>query len=205
MYFWFFFARKSITQNKISNINAEELETLIIEELKNTRIYLNKHKDEYKYNTAFSKNENDFVVANIDVYSTNNSTFMGCVKIPCFKVESDSRGNFKSIKYIGTSDIENVNLEDNEIEKAIKNVLINNYNVDSKYFNKLRNMTDVYCKESWISAETFLEIDAVLYGISSSEEYKEYSNNFDYSKIIYDEHSNTCQLSQGVFTFGIDS
>lgn len=111
--------KKNQIRNKLSQIDVEELQTKMIEELENTSLNIN--TDEF--NTiigTFDKVEESYKGENADkiflgvkaIYELTNNldNFKSYVSayiigqnneliiIPCFKIESDSNGNFKSIK-----------------------------------------------------------------------------------------------------------
>lgn len=109
--------KRNQIRNKLSQINVEELETKIIEELEKTPLNINTSE----FNTTIgtldkveesNKGKNNLfggVKANYEL-SGNLNTFKNYISayiigqnnelviIPCFKIESDSNGNFKSIK-----------------------------------------------------------------------------------------------------------
>ena len=111
--------KKNQIRNKLSQIDVEELQTKMIEELENTSLNIN--TDEF--NTiigTFDKVEESYKGENADkiflgvkaIYELTNNldNFKSYVSayiigqnneliiITCFKIESDSNGNFKSIK-----------------------------------------------------------------------------------------------------------
>ncbi len=109
--------KRNQIRNKLSQINVEELETKMIEELEKTPLNINTSE----FNTTIgtldkveesNKGKNNLfggVKANYEL-SGNLNTFKSYISayiigqnneliiIPCFKIESDSNGNFKSIK-----------------------------------------------------------------------------------------------------------
>ena len=109
--------KRNQIRNKLSQINVEELETKMIEELEETPLNINTSE----FNTTIgtlnkveesNKGKNNLfggVKANYEL-SGNLNTFKSYISayiigqnneliiIPCFKIESDSNGNFKSIK-----------------------------------------------------------------------------------------------------------
>lgn len=109
--------KRNQIKNKLSQINVEELETKMIAELEKTPLNINTSE----FNTTIgtldkveesNKGKNNLlggVKANYEL-SGNLNTFKSYISayiigqnneliiIPCFKIESDSNGNFKSIK-----------------------------------------------------------------------------------------------------------
>lgn len=74
------------TEQKLSQINAEELQEKLIKELDSTSLT-------NSYTTEFIENENGFIVAKI----TQKEMF---IEIPCFKIETGSNGKLKRITYL---------------------------------------------------------------------------------------------------------
>ena len=106
----------------ISQIDAKELENKLIETLKKTKLYVgavNESDNELIW-TEF-KNVNGLIIAKIQ---TTNEEY---VNIPCFKIESDNNGKFKSITFDNTE----TNGIFNIIKEVINSELKNEYNVDT--------------------------------------------------------------------------
>ncbi len=133
---------------KLSNINAEELQNKLIEELKTTPLNITTSSisttfgnnlteiinEMYSDNTAVvyyydlmlnnNKDEEDYIFA---IYFDKNNKGTS-LSIPCFKIESDSSGNFKNI----ISPITNGGSfgVGKNVWSAFTNVLKNEYNID---------------------------------------------------------------------------
>lgn len=110
------------TEEKLSQINAEELENKLIENLKKSKLYVGavSESDKELVWTEF-KNVNGVVIAKIQ------STKGEYVNIPCFKIESDSNGKFKSI----TFDNSQTNGIFDISKQVINNEFKNEYDIDT--------------------------------------------------------------------------
>lgn len=122
------------TEKKLSQINAEELQTKIIEKLKETPMNINLSYGNQMIMTEFVDNYEDtngYVTALI-LYTKGTNIYNGeGVAIPCFKIESDSNGNFKDIKYIYAS-------FDSIVNEAVERVFKDEYNIDVVITNNAR-------------------------------------------------------------------
>lgn len=132
------------TENKISQINAKELETELINSLKNTSLNVNTSR----YKTEFeicNKNSNkqlsltmsvtagfygpsedyfeNFVCAVIS--DTNNSNSNFGIVFPCFRITSDNSGKVRNIEYIS---YDNLGISDN-VHETMNSVLKNKYGI----------------------------------------------------------------------------
>ena len=148
------------TENKLSKINAEEFESKLISELKQSKFNINTSNlstEICNWNDFNNTKQCQMAVMSIEIfYAANNidnpyedcvsayitSNSRGVVAIPLFKIEKDNNGNFKNIVYT-----ERV-LKESVVTNAIEKVLKNDYGIDmfikenSKYntrFNKLFN------------------------------------------------------------------
>lgn len=148
------------TENKLSKINAEEFESKLISELKQSKFNINTSNlstEICNWNDFNNTKQGQMAVMSIEIfYAANNidnpyedcvsayitSNSRGVVAIPLFKIEKDNNGNFKNIVYT-----ERV-LKESVVTNAIEKVLKNDYGIDmfikenSKYntrFNKLFN------------------------------------------------------------------
>lgn len=148
------------TENKLSKINAEEFESKLISELKQSKFNINTSNlstEICNWNDFNNTKKGQMAVMSIEIfYAANNidnpyedcvsayitSNSKGVVAIPLFKIEKDNNGNFKDIVYT-----ERV-LKESVVTNAIEKVLKNDYGIDmfikenSKYntrFNKLFN------------------------------------------------------------------
>lgn len=149
------------TEEKLSQINAEELETKLIKELEKSKLNVNTSNVSTKIcsweEISKSKENEMFVIGaeifygankqdnpyekSISAYITSNSK--ETVAIPLFRIESDSNGNFKKIIYTEMALKEYYTVTD-----TIKKVLKDEYGIDmlivgnEKYntrFNKIFN------------------------------------------------------------------
>lgn len=187
------------TEEKLSQINAEELEKKLIKELENNKLNVNTSNISTKicsWEEAGKSGDNDlpftmaielFYSANkqdnpyeksISAYITSNSKEI--IAIPLFKIESDNNGKFKKIIYTEMA------LKEYNVTDTIKKVLKDDYDIDmfiegnEKYntrFNKIFNS-----KTSTIYA-TEKNLTKILNEIHNS-------NNSSYPK-SYQEYSTT--------------
>lgn len=105
------------TYNKLSQINAEDLENKLIQELNKT-----------KFNVGAVNGIKSIDIKEIDGYvciSVKGERDFDFVSIPVFKIDSDNSGNFKGIEYIPVFYFG----EYIDIESIIFNILENEYNV----------------------------------------------------------------------------
>lgn len=184
------------TEEKLSQINAEELEEKLIKELENNKLNVNTSNISTKicsWEEITESKENDIPVMAIELfYATNKrdnpyeksisayitSNSKEIVAIPLFKIESDNSGRFKKIIYTEKA------LKEYNMTDTIKKVLKNEYDIDmfiegnEKYntrFNKIFNN-----KTSTIFA-TEKDLTKILNEIQGSnnssfpKSYKEYS------------------------------
>lgn len=182
------------TEEKLSQINAQEFEDKLIEELKKTKLNVNTSNistnicswEEMSNLEQFvvipielfysaNKQDNPYEES-ISAYITSNSE--GTVAIPLFKIESDNNGKFKKITYTERA------LKENIVPSVIEKVLKNEYDIDmlivgnTEYntrFNKLSNSDKgtIYCTENFLN-----EVLDKMQGRNNSsyvESYKEYS------------------------------
>mgnify|MGYP001861100364 CR=1 FL=1 len=122
------------TEKELSQINAEELQTKIIEKLKETPMNINLSYGNQMIITEFVDNyeeTNGYVTALILYTKGGNIYNSEGVAIPCFKIESDSNGNFKNIKYIYAS-------FDSIVNEAVERVFKDEYNIDVVITNNAR-------------------------------------------------------------------
>lgn len=112
--------KRNQTKNKLSQINVEELQIKMIEELEKTPLNINTNELNTTFGTleeveesSREKNINQYIFSgvkanyelsgNLDSFKSYISAYIigqnnELIIIPCFKIESDSNGNFKSIK-----------------------------------------------------------------------------------------------------------
>lgn len=175
------------TEQKLSEIDAEELKTKLIEELKKTK--LNVSVDLIDTNNMFvetmfadSENFKGYVTATTICFKGYN--VVGAVETPCFKINSDNNGKLKNIEYTEKF-MDGVYI----IEKAVKDVFKNEYNIEftiknstyNKKFNKLlRDFTDTNKGDIYVKDNDFLlgiaeKITGIAeYDYSDSTRLKEY-------------------------------
>lgn len=115
------------TAEKISQINAEELETKIMEELKNTELYIN-NKDNNKNGkteviTVFTNGTNfqEYITATIACLL--NDDIIAVLEVPCFKINTID-GKFNNIEYTAQF------MKNSMIKDTVKKVFKDNYNID---------------------------------------------------------------------------
>lgn len=184
------------TEEKLSQINAEELKEKLIKELENNKLNVNTSNISTKicsWEEITKSKENDIPVMAIELfYATNKqdnpyeksisayitSNSKEIVAIPLFKIESDNSGKFKKIIYTEKA------LKEYNVTDSIKKVLKNEYGIDmfieenEKYntkFNKIFNsdISTIYATEK--------DLTKILNEISNSnnssypKSYKEYS------------------------------
>ena len=103
------------TEEKLKKIDCDNLEKELIAELKGREINLNKtfygkdlvlnlldyknveKNNIYTFDTEISKVSSGWICATTTCKENNN--IIGTMQIPCFKIEKDSEGNFKNIKF----------------------------------------------------------------------------------------------------------
>lgn len=205
-------------KNKVSKIKADEFEEYLIQELKNSKINLNTDKNierdltkrdrYYKYETKFSKSDTGFIEANIKATecNKNSSNFKSTeyiVNIPCFKIEKDANGNFVNIKYIANDYMNTISIG---MEKAIKNVLSNKYEINTNYFTRMRSRYTDICNEDKISANTFIDFNPVFYGFSDYDMYDRYYKEESIPTSYYEliDGDSQCYLKTFIHTFGLN-
>lgn len=169
------------TEEKLSQIDSEELKAELIEELEKTDLNVDLTLDTMFVDTIFTEGEDElegFTVMSIIAFKNNN--VIGGIEIPCFKINSDSNGNFKNIEYVY-----NRPLDTNIIAQTIRNVFKDSYNIDFTITNNAKYNTtfnQYFVNEGTIttvSNDFFLAIvnrinDADYDDYSLVEDYKEY-------------------------------
>lgn len=122
------------TEEKLSQINAEELKSKLIEKLEKTDLNVDLTLDTMFVDTIFTEGKEElegFTVMSIIAFKNNN--VIGGIEIPCFKIESDSNGNFKNIEYV-----EHRVLDTNIIEQIVEDVFKYSYNIDLKIIGNIK-------------------------------------------------------------------
>lgn len=113
------------TKEKLSQIDAKELETKIIEELKNSKLYLEIDEGNTFVGTMFNEGVNFKDYITLSYLYIKNGNPVGAIEIPCFKITSDNNGNFRNIEYTYY-----YFESPNTIEQTIKKVFKNEYDID---------------------------------------------------------------------------
>lgn len=183
------YIRLNNVKGQLSQINAKEFEEKLINELKNTSLNVNTESMETVFDDEIDENTGMVLKFYYDLVMHNNSkngqgyvfAFVSDktdkergVAIPCFKIESDSNGNFKNITFPSNTS-SRLPLRRIVWDTVVK-VLKNEYNIDaSKYeINKGKEfiakgvgimMTD---KNSDFAMTAFEEIVDNTYGYSWS-------------------------------------
>ncbi len=114
------------TKEKLSQINAEELKTKLIEELEKTDLNVDFELDTMSVDTIVTEGEDElegFTVMSIMAFKNNK--VVGAVEIPCFKIESDNNGKLKNIEYIQAKIMKSVS-----ISEIVRDVFKNSYNIE---------------------------------------------------------------------------
>lgn len=152
------------TDKKISQIEASELETKLMEKLKNSKLNVEDNSFDVVFEVCDkdivdnNKNSN-FLTIYYDLlknqYSNSTNPYEGyilaCVTqknskvpervfIPCFKVESDSKGKVQNIKYVG-SDYFGIG---RDLSNIINDILREQYGVKSYSIDSVRYFRDKY-------------------------------------------------------------
>lgn len=163
----------SETKEKLSQINAEELKTKLIEELEKTDLNVDLTLDSMFVDTIVTEGEDElegFTVMSIMAFKNNKVA--GAVEIPCFKIESDSNGNFKNIEYVYTRP-----LNTHIIAETIENVFRNTYNIDFTIENNSKYNTtfnQFFVNEGTITTVNDDFFLAIVSRINNTE-YEDYS------------------------------
>lgn len=150
-------------KNKMSVIDSKELQKKIEEELKNTKLYIEKDVDNLYVGSMINEGVEAEGYTCISILAMKaGGNMVGAVEVPCFKIESDNNGNFKSIEYTDTlfngygSAI---------ITDAIMKVFKDNYEIDFKEIKKDKKIRNKFFKEE-------------LYEYTNKGEIYIYDNNF---------------------------
>lgn len=168
------------TEEKLSQINTEELKTKLIEGLEKTDLNIDLTLDTMFVDTIFTEGEDElegFTVMSIIAFK--NNSVIGGIEIPCFKIESDSNGNFKNIEYVY-----NRPLDTNIIAQTIRNVFKDTYNIDFTITNKTKYNTTF--NQYFVNKGTITTVSddfflAIVNRINDTE-YEDYSLVEDYKE-----------------------
>lgn len=111
-------------EDKLKTINAEELQNKIIAELEASDLNVNVKNDSNEITTVFDTGTifKKYICAKIDYI--RNGEIDASVEIPCFRIDYDSDGKFKSIEY--TYEFMTTNI----INEAIRNVFKDQYGLN---------------------------------------------------------------------------
>lgn len=180
------------TKEKLSQIDTKELENKLIEELKDTKLYVEIDSENMFVVTMFNEGVTFKDYITLSYLCIKNGNPIGAVEIPCFRIISDSNGNFKNIEYT-----EYYFDNDNTIEETIRNVFKNEYGIEflmswgwnefngnfnrkyNKTFNndKSTNKGTIYIHDNnffIVILEEVTGIDVFKYGDTVDKELKEY-------------------------------
>ena len=129
-------------KKKLSAIKSEELKENLEKELKETDLFLEMNLDNLYVGSMinfFFEFDCYTCLSNL-AFKGNANNIVGAIEIPCFKITSDSNGNFKNIEY--TDILFN---ETQVIKEVVEKVFKNNYGIDMNQINK--NMENKFYKE----------------------------------------------------------
>lgn len=186
-------------KSELGEIKSKELETKIIEELEKTSININTQAEHTVFGTynelenntenqtlevcisgmglyyEMSEEENpyiNYISAYITKEYTSDEESFGIVVVPCFKIESDDNGNFKSIKYINNR--LNTNMED-IIFKVLKDEY--NINIKQKYKTELshndKDKIEIYSNNNEVLIDVTNKIQSRVYTNEDIENIKQ--------------------------------
>lgn len=171
------------TQEKLRNINAEELQNQIIAELEHSDLNIDMTADSIKIETVIDEGIRFKGYTTAKIGCLQNGTVVGVMEIPCFKINSDNNGKFKSIEY--TQEFMKKSIIDDVVRKIFKN----NYDLENfdeirgskKYrerFNANGTSGEIYCSDN----EFFIIILKRL-----KKGFNNYSvNDYNYHKDLFD-------------------
>ena len=176
-------------KNKLSQINAEELQNKIIQELETTSLYV-------KGSTTIDNgikidNLEDYVIANIMEIASND---IYVVTVPLFKI-NNSNGNFKSIEYISNFPDLEIDIED-----IIFNVLKADYGIDINYSNQQKLMEH---NKSSVSIG-YSSDKALLWYVSQVSHNDRYSDLDNKSDIMISAYASEIEKDYKTQYFGLD-
>lgn len=111
-------------ESQLKRIDAEKLQNEIIEELQTSDLNVNLKNDSYEITTVFDTGTKfkEYICAKIEYIQ--NGEIDSSVEIPCFKINHDGNGKFKSIEY--TYEFMTTNI----INEAIRNVFKDQYGLN---------------------------------------------------------------------------
>ena len=187
------------TEEKLSQINAEELQEKLINELENSKFSINTSDISTKICTLEKANESNRMAIEIfyDINKEDNpyeksvsayiTSGQGKVKeivaIPLFRIETDNNGKFKKIIYTEIALKEPVVSTD--IKKVIRKVLKNDYHIDmfvegnARYNIRFNKRSDSERRTIFATEEGLNTVLNEIYGYnisSNTDKYKEYKS-----------------------------
>lgn len=115
----------SVTEEKLKEINVSELESKIIERLKETDLYVEKDTGELFVGTMIKEGTEIKDYITVAYIAIKNGNGIGAVEMPVFKINTDSNGKFKNIEYLAY-EIWNNNI----VEETIENIFKEEYDID---------------------------------------------------------------------------
>lgn len=178
-------------KNKLSQINAEELETKIIQELEKTPLCI---KDSTTIDKGMNINNlKDYVIA-LTMSMEDDEIYT--ITTPLFKINSDTSGNFKSIEYVSHYIDLGIN-----IENVIFNVLKSQYNIDINYSHQ-RKLTKNNQNSISIGSSSDKALVWYVNEISPSDRYSNLDNK---SNIQISAYANEIETNVKTQYFGIDN
>lgn len=190
-----FFATKLITsntkendlKNKLSEINASELEIQLIDELKDSSINVKRSANNSSGNvigikTLFNrtkelaKTDKEFAIYDGYVLAAGWGTKNGELTsveylIPCFKIEEDNNGNVKSITYLYSEDKSAIEYV---IAQTIEKYMQKKYDIDISKQDK-KFIKDEKNSNVEISANADYVLDYIIQDITGASYYKEHT------------------------------
>ena len=106
-------------ENKLKNIDAEKLQSEIIEELEASALNVNVKNNLGEITTEFDTGTKfkGYICAKIDYIQKGK--VIASVEIPCFKINSDSDGKFRNIEY--SFEFMNSGIINNAVRKVFEN------------------------------------------------------------------------------------
>lgn len=114
------------TKKKLSQIDSIELQEKLIEELENSKLYLEIDADYMFVGTMIKERITFEDYITLSYVCIKNGSPVGAVEIPCFKITSDTNGKFKTIEYVETT------AEEYIVPNIVEKVFKDNYDIDLK-------------------------------------------------------------------------
>lgn len=159
------------TEDKLSKINAKELETKIIDELKSTQlnvsnININTKQAGLSMSTEFTDSKTFPGYTSAIITGNWKNGNIDKFEIPCFKIKKDSNGNFINIEYI-----EKLWKDKYIIRGAVQDVFENEYNINFHAYDY--EFKERFFKDNKSATITFSGNDFYLFvvGLIEKENY----------------------------------